>query len=179
VGFITIVNFGSMSVNALYSSSPYTEQVNSFLTTNNLRFFNELARQQNKEKFLENSSQDLKNTIVSEKIDKTISNYNLQLQTNTPLAKLFDSTKLFNETYKNLRREISRDESENSWLDSDTEETDFTQSMLGKGFYIITGNQETIYTKSTSQNNFWKEKIRKTYQTGFTREPGTLLDVIA
>lgn len=165
-----------MLISTLYNSTTYSEMVSSFSWAKNVRPIDELAKENSKNDFLKNSSQDQKNQIVSEKLDTTNPSYNrLQLQSNTPLAKLYDSTKLFNEIYKNSRKEILKEKNKTSTQIC----TNFNSGRMsiGKGFYITANNQNIYSTNSYNCTNYLEEKIKKTYQTGLRKEPGTLLDV--
>ena len=165
-----------MLINTLYNSTTYSETVNSFSWAKNIRPIEKLAEQNGKNDFFKNSSQAQKNQIVSEKLDTINPSYNcLRFQSNTPLAKLYDSTKLFNEIYKNSRKEVLKEKDKTSLQIN----TSFNSNRMpiGKGFYITANNQNAYSSNSYKCTNLFEEKIKKTYQTGLRKEPGTLLDV--
>ena len=173
-----------MSSNSINTNSPYLANSNILADVNNVRKNNSLKLDQNKKSFLESAAKDVKNTIVSEKLEESqsIQDYNLRLQQNTPAAKLLNTTKAFNETNKNEKINYKKD-SENFIELTETDDYEKVRNSSGsEGYYIVINELKTDTSKKNKLMNSldrWRERINSTYHLGLQKQPGTLVNLIA
>lgn len=142
------------------------------------------SKSQNEEKtFLKYSNQDQKNIKVSEKSDenRTIKDYNIPLQPNTPAAKLLNILKSFNETAKSASINDEEDYVEFTEIDESSEEINNNASPNEIGYYVVIDEKvpPKVSKKMNRPLDMWKRRINKTYHLGFMKEPGTLVNVVA
>lgn len=171
-----------MSVTAVNTNPIYADYVNSFSDTNSVRRVNEIKLQQDEKTFIKYTPQDRKDTIVSEKLDEKDSgtNYNFQFQSNTPLSKLLETIKAFNETRKTNKAK-TEDDDYTDFIDlPETDEDKINDSSKGIGYYIVMDQRnQTSDTKLLKKfSDPWKEKINRTYNVGFRKNPGTLVNLL-
>ncbi len=126
------------------------------------------------------TSTDQKSTIVSEKVNDQASffPYGFKLQANVPLSKPEKAEKTYNSSKKKQTVEV-KDEETGEVLDSElVEEEKVKEDPKGKGFYMNPGSSNSGQQQSKSMSELFQEKINHIYNIGFTREPGTLVNLV-
>ena len=132
-------------------------------------------------KSVENKTSDQqKSTIVSEKPENQPSfyAYNFRLQSNVPLSKPQRPEKSYNDSKKKQTVEVE-DQETGEILDSElVEEEKVNNDLKGKGYYMNAGSSDSGEKRSKSMAELFQEKINHIYNIGFTREPGTLVNLV-
>ena len=128
-----------MSVSAANTNPYYLEYINSSSDVAGVRKINESKFQNEEKTYLKYSTQDQRNIKVSEKFDenKTIQDYNLLLQQNTPAAKLLGIRKTFNETKKVYETNTEGDYADFVEFDESSEEELISKPPKDIGFYVV------------------------------------------
>jgi len=122
------------------------------------------------------------NKAVSEKFEENSNkiNYDFLLQTNIPLAKLFNINKTYNERDRVESRFIDKKETKKAVEAAVKEIVKEKNTILGNGYFISfnNGNISSINTKENSSIELWNNRINKTYQTTTFKKPGTLVNMV-
>ena len=124
-------------------------------------------------------TQEQKNTVVSENISEKSSfiSYNYRLRHAVPLAKSEKPEEPHHDFKKKPTIEVE-DEETGELFDSELVEDEPTDNKLGKGYYVNTGSSGYSEKQSKSIKNLFQERINHIYNIGFTREPGTLVNLL-
>ena len=128
-----------------------------------------------------NLSREQKNSIVSEKLnDGTYNSQNdLRFQENTPVARLLDVIKNFNETSKVRTPELN-----NTANISDAQFSEVDQMVAEEspvGYYVVIDDHTKASKKKLLKGRFdlVKERIAKTYNLGYRKNNGSLVNLTA
>lgn len=171
-----------MSVSATNTNPYYLEYINSSSDGSSVRKINDSKFQNEEKAYLKYSTQDQRNIKVSEKLDekKTLQDYNILLQQNTPAAKLLGIIKTFNETKKIYETNKEEDYVDFIEIDESSEEEYNQPSPNEIGFYVVLDDRNTAkeLKRINGPLEIWRRRINNTYHLGFKREPGTLVNVI-
>jgi len=130
--------------------------------------------------FSPNKHDETKSVLVSDKLDdgKAFQPNDVRFQISTPVSKLLNTVKVFNETelvkktddYKtNNHKEVEVDESE----------VTETHEESGSGFYIV-ANQTSVNRRKLlpkSQSDLLREQISIAYNSTVRKENGTLVNL--
>ena len=126
-------------------------------------------------------SKDQKQTVVSEKLDSQNVDQpaGIRFQENTPVAKLLESLKSFNEARKILADQNYQSDKGNPVNSQIADETIYEDSPVG--YYIVIDDKPKQKQQKLLKGRFdlIKEKITKTYNLGFRKETGTLVNLTA
>ena len=171
-----------MSVSATNTNPYYIEYINSSSDVAGIRKMNESKSYNEEKTYLKYSTQDQRNIKVSEKLDekKTLQDYNILLQQNTPAAKLLGIIKTFNETKKNYKTNTEEDYADFTEINKSTEEKYNHPSSDEIGFYVVIDdrNSSKELKRINGPMDIWRRRINNTYHLGFMKEPGTLVNVV-
>jgi hypothetical protein len=125
-------------------------------------------------------SNEQRSTVVSEKINEQTNfvTYNYRLQSNTPLTKSSKSERNYNDSKKKQTVEVE-DQETGELLESElVVEEKFKEDPRGKGFYVNVGSSSSEKKQTKSMSELFQEKINQIYNIGFTRESGTLVNLV-
>ncbi|MFH1195756.1 MAG: hypothetical protein V1720_08575 [bacterium] len=160
----------------------HIEILNSGKDLSGAKRINDIKLQTDPNLFERLTTQEQKNTIVSEQLDdnSSLQNYNLQFQPNTPLAKPAKKEKTFNETHKPEKEKFfSSDVTETDELEN--EEYQFVPDELteGRGYYLVLNDQSQFEAVKQLQSPHYRiqENLKRIYQQGFRKSPGTLVNL--
>jgi hypothetical protein len=155
-----------------YNTRLFTEKVNTASTT---------RYEQDKKNNFSPLTQDQKHTLVSEKLDSQNVELpaGIQFQENTPVANLLESLKSFNDTQKILNEQFSSTGKKNSVDPQITAETIFEDTPVG--YYVVVDETPKPKQQKLLKGRFdlIKERISKTYNLGFRKETGSLVNLTA
>lgn len=170
-----------MSVSATNTNPYYIEYINSSSDVAGIRKMNESKSYNEEKTYLKYSTQDQRNIKVSEKLDekKTLQDYNILLQQNTPTAKLLKILKSFNETKKT--NNANKDEDYIDFIEIDKSSEENNHPSPGEiGFYVVINDNDTNneVKKIKRPIDLWRKRINTIYHLGFMKEPGTLVNVV-
>ncbi|MCX6151119.1 MAG: hypothetical protein NTX22_11385 [Ignavibacteriales bacterium] len=168
-----------MSVNAIGSNPVIIESIKTISEQGNVRKNGNLNILNDPQTPAKSINQDQKNSIVSEKLDHRLSNSDIYLRyhINVPVAKAENSVKTYNETER-IKSDAEEDEfCEFSYI---TDNGEIQNSTIGGGSFISIFNQDYAERPKNlkSQFDIFKEKLNKTYQVGFVKSPGTLVNLV-
>jgi hypothetical protein len=141
----------------------------------------ENAKRETVEKvFSPNKHEEIKSVLVTEKLDdgKTLHSNDVRFQSNTPVAKLLNSVKVFNETELVKKRD---DYKTNDHKDVGFDESEEIEKLneSGSGFYIV-ANQTSVNRRKLlpkSQTDLLREQISLAYNSTVRKENGTLVNL--
>jgi hypothetical protein len=126
------------------------------------------------------TSTEQKSTVVSEKINEQTPfvSYNFRIQPGVPLSKSAKSERTYNDSRKQQTIEVE-DQETGELLESELIVEDKpNEDRRGKEFYVNLGNSIIIKKQTKSLSELFQEKINSIYNVGFTREPGTLVNLM-
>ncbi len=172
-----------MFSNSINTNSPYLANPNILADANGIRKNNTVKFDLDKKTFFESTIQDVKNRIVSEKLEEnqSIQDYNLRLQQNTPAAKLLNTIKAFNETDKNEKIYYKKNSEDFIELTETDDYEKVRNSSAGEGYYIVINDRKTDSNKKSKLINSldrWRERINSTYHLGSHKQLGTLVNLV-
>lgn len=118
--------------------------------------------------------------FITEKLDEEIpdTRNDFRLYENTPVAKLLQTIKQFNEVNKNRRIENLAEEE----LNTPSEEKE-TEAVIDEskpiGYYIVLNNEKktTSLKLLAGKVDIWKERLEKTYHTKILKDNGSLVNL--
>jgi hypothetical protein len=157
----------------IYSGTPryLAEKISSSSGTN---YYDERER-------TDTLSREQKNSIVSEKLagSHVDSPNDLRFQENTPVAKLLDIIKNFNETARVETPQFTK-----SAYVSDAQFTELSQVIAQEtpiGYYVVVDDHTKTSKQKTLKGRFdlVKERIAKTYNLGYRKNNGALVNITA
>ena len=169
-----------MSVQAVKDNAILIEQIKFAAKLNK---FNDLEQQDQSASYKtvdKKTSDQQKSTIVSEKPGDQTSfyAYNFRLQSNVPISKPEKAEKPHSNSKKKQTVEVE-DQETGELLDSElVEDEKIKKDPKGKGFYMNAGSSDSWEKQSKSMAELFQEKINHIYNIGFTREPGTLVNLV-
>jgi hypothetical protein len=126
------------------------------------------------------TSREQKSTFVSEKLnDQTnFAAYNFRLENGVPLWKSEKTERNYTDPRKKQTIEVE-DQETGELLESELlVEDKYEEDRRGKGFYVNIGNSSTIKKETKSMGELFQEKINRIYNIGYTRDNGTLVNLI-
>ncbi len=169
-----------MFANSINTNPAYLEYLNS--NANSIRKNNNIKLELDEKTFLKSTAKAQRETVVSEKLDenRSIEDYNLRLQQNTPAAKLLGTIKAYNETNKIKKFDYEKD-SENIIELTETDDYEKVRnSFAGEGYYIVITDRKTNADKNRLKNSvaLWQERINNTYRLGLKKQPGILVNLV-
>ena len=135
----------------------------------------------NEEKpYLKYSTIDERNEKVTEKPEsnKTIHDYSIPLQQNTPAAKLLNILKSFNEKQKTVDRKSEEDYADFTEITDESEAKPLSPDEIGYYVVLDERNPAPAEKKISKPLELWRKRISDTYHLGFLKEPGTLVNVV-
>jgi hypothetical protein len=170
-----------MSISALKENTLLIDQIRTAYQRGRQNFKQQSAPTYNlKSSADEEVSSQQKNTFVSERINEQASfiAYNYRLQPGVPLSKLEKPERQYNDQRKKQTIEVE-DQETGELLDSEliNDENPYN-NPIGKGFYINANNFSYGGNKFKSMSELFQEKIYHVYNIGYTREPGTLVNLV-
>jgi len=168
-------------INAV-NNPAHIEILNSGKDLSGVKRINDIKLQTDPNLFEKLTSQEQKSTIVSEQFDDNLplQNYNLQFQPNTPLAKPAKKEKTFNETHKPAKEKFLETDS-TDWEKPVVDDSEFTpeENPAGSGYYLSINSQSNSdeIKALPSRYQHIHENIKRIYQHGFLKDPGTLVNL--
>jgi len=153
-----------------------SSQVNSVCKVNDTRFNSTYKA------FEKINAQDQTNIFLSEKLESasTIHEYNLRLQANSQIANLENSKKTFNELKTgNIKfsKGVSKYRAGNTSLDEENISKEIDHDL--EYYLVLNGNEDySAFNRIKSHTDLLYEKIRDTYNPGYKKTPGTLVNLI-
>ncbi len=170
-----------MKIPSSNTNAYYIEFVNSFSDVTGIRKTAESKSQNEEKSYLKYSTQSQRSVKVSDNPEKqkTIQDYNITLQQNTPAVKLLKILKSFNET----KKIVSTYDEDNVDFEAINElsEKEFSKPSPSEiGFYVVIDEPKTNVSalKIKKASDIWRGRINNTYQLGFIKEPGTLVNMV-
>jgi hypothetical protein len=128
-----------------------------------------------------NLSREQKNYLVAEKLENNQleSHNNLRFQENTPVSKLLDLIKSYNEPNRASLPEI--EDSENHSHATFTELDETAQDEAPVGYYIVLDEKQKVKKQKALKGRFdlVKDKIARTYNLNSYRSNGALVNITA
>ncbi len=159
--------------NIVRSVGEYLESKTNYNTVKNIH---SLQKESEYNLLLKNLTDDEKFRLVSEKIDKE-NNIELRFHENTPIAKPLESQNIFNETKKVA---VQKERKKFSTFNYRNEEHQkIIESKNEKGFYIIIDGMIFQPQQDHKELSFMQKRINEIYNIKYTRDPGTLVNVVA
>ncbi|MDP1814662.1 MAG: hypothetical protein Q8K92_09470 [Leadbetterella sp.] len=139
------------------------------------------SRRETAEKvFSPNKHEETKSVLVTEKLDdgKTLHSNDVRFQSNTPVAKLLNCVKAFNET-ELVKKTGDYKLNDHTEAEIDEPEETETNKESGSGFYIVT-NQTIVNSRKLlpkSQTDLLREQISLAYNSVARKGNGTLVNL--
>jgi hypothetical protein len=169
-----------MSPEPVNNRSSLLPATNSRFSTTRIQEFKQLKQDTNEKTFSSAKPQDEKANIIINDLNEEVPNpqNDFRFQINTPVAKLLEVIKGYNESKKIYVDEKSDDDSDEYAEFSEIEQGDVGKKE-GIGFYVVLGDKATKVLKQFPKTRFdlIREKIVNTYQTGFRKENGSLVNL--
>jgi len=168
-----------MTINTSNTINPIYEFINSKIDSNSVKNISELKKEFDYETFLKYTSNEKKNLIVSEKADDN-PNQNrsdVRFHENTPIARPLESSTIFNETKKVFNKRTRRNFTSYNYSEEAPQNT--VESKNEKGFYIIIDGMIFQPATKNEELSYIQKRINKVYHINYTKDPGTLVNVIA
>lgn len=128
-----------------------------------------------------NTSQEQKNTLVTESSDAKSSAaiYDYRFVPGAPLSRSQESDKAFNETKKTVRKDPEQKNFKALLDEEEPEEERPAPEVTGKGYYIVLNDPAPAPEKKTTFTpvELWQERINSTYHVSRSRRNGTLVNL--
>lgn len=165
---------------SLNSNPIVTQTITAHQQTEKIREIAQLKNEQTQQNFPQKTVAPIIDRFVTEKLDEQIpdARNDFRLYENTPIAKLLQTIKQFNDVNKKKNTNSSVNEelrNENEVTEEDIE-IDESKPI---GFYIVLNNEKknTSLKLLTGKVDIWKERLEKTYRTKIFRDNGSLVNL--
>lgn len=168
-----------MTINTANTINPLYEFINSKIDLNSVKNISEQKKELDYKTFLKFTSNEKKNLFVSEKADDNLNQNksDLRFHENTPIARPLESSTIFNETKKVLNKRTRRNFTSYNYSEETPQKT--IESKNEKGFYIIIDGTVFLPAEKNEDLSYIQKRINKVYHINYTKDPGTLVNVIA
>jgi hypothetical protein len=165
---------------SLNSNPIVTQTITAHQQMEKIREIAQIKNEQTQQNFPRKTVAPIIDRFVTEKLDEQIpdARNDLRLYENTPIAKLLQTIKQFNDVNKKKNANSSVNEElrgQNEVLEEDAE-IDESKPI---GFYIVLNNEKknTSLKLLTGKVDIWKERLEKTYRTKIFRDNGSLVNL--
>ena len=168
-----------MTVNPVSDILTYSGYIRSSANVAEIRRAADVISMAEKSIIEKKSSQDQKNTLITETADTkgSAAIYDYRFVPGAPISRPQESDKSFNETKKTVRKDPEQKNFQALLDEEEPEEEKSAPELTGKGYYIVFNNPAPAPEKKTtfSPVELWQERISNTYHLSRAKRNGTLV----